>query len=96
MVHRLVALLLRTVLEHWEVHNPEETQRIGIDQFTATAHLKAQLAECLCHNERLVGDDEEQIPRLCPDGILDRLKGLIGVELLEGRLYPLLRVLNPR
>ena len=84
MVHRLVALLLRTVLEHREVHDPEEPQRIGIDQSTAASHLKAQLAECLCHDERLVGDDEEQIARLCPDGILDRLKGLIGVELLEG------------
>ena len=96
MVHRLVALLLRTVLEHREVHDPEEPQRIGIDQSTAASHLKAQLAECLCHDERLVGDDEEQISRLCPDGILDRLKGLVGVELLEGRLYALLRVLNPR
>ena len=96
MVHGLPALLFLVVFKHREVRDPEEFQRIGIDEAAAARHLKAQFAERLCDDERLVRDDEQEIARLGMAGLLDLLEDFIGVELLVRRLHALFRVLNPR
>ena len=96
MVHSLPALLFLAVLEHGEVNHPQEAELVIVDEATAASHLQTELAQSLCHHQRLVSDDQQQVTSLGASSLLDFLKSLVAVELLEGRLDALFSVLNPR
>ena len=95
MVHGLPALLFLAVLEHGEVNYPQEAELVVINEAAAASHLQTELAQGLCHHQRLVGNDQQQVAGLGAGGLLDFFEGLIAVELLEGRLDALFSILNP-
>ena len=82
MVHGLPALLFLVVFKHREVRDPEEFQRIGIDEAAAARHLKAQFAERLCDDVCSLKPQED---RLCMSVIvrLDCRGEVLGAEVLR-------------